>query len=118
MTERYVINDNIIEDTLSDDYYHFNDWRDFKALCKRLNELVCKNNTIELRLTKKNEEVLMKSQHISKGYMEAIDRYNELFEENRINEKVKEVLIEFCKSKGHTLEEINEFVKSIPVKED
>ena len=118
MTERYVLNDNMIEDTQSDDYYHFNDWRDFEGLCKLANNLHNENNEIELRLTKKNEEVLMKSMEISRAYMELVDKYNEVVEDNRISEKVKEVLIEFCKTKGHTLDEINEFIEEIPVKEE
>ena len=118
MTKRYELNGDIIEDTQSEDYYIFNNERDFKALCDRLNELVCENNVIELKLTKKNEEILIKSMEIFRAYMELVDKYNEVVDDNRIGENTKEVLVEFCKAKGHTLEEIKEFIDDLPVKEE
>ena len=69
MTERYVINDNMIEDTLSDDYYHFNDWQDFEGLCKLANDLHNENQPLKYEIKR-----------ISKEFKEAL---NEVINKNQ-----------------------------------
>lgn len=135
MTERYVINDDMIEDTLSDDYYHFNDWRDFEGLCKLANSLYEDNKPLQ-------DEIQRISKDFKKEVNEIIKAHNTLRRENeelketirkrvikeftitkedlnreearRITELTNHILVEFCKSKGHSLEEITEFVEGLP----
>lgn len=99
MTERYVINEDMIEDTLSDDYYHFNDWRDFEGLCKLANSLYNEVKPLQ-------DEMQRRFKDFQKELNEVIEAHNNLLKENK---KLKRRIVQLeLKNNYHSQVEASE----------